>query len=121
MAAELGIPAGFDLGLLMMFDCGCENLFQKLPMHWMWWPAIGAVFVGVGGVIELRVLGAGDDTIHSLVRGELLEGVVIGLLMAKAIGWAIALGSVTSGGVLAQLCSEGRAFLIRFQRPRCSL
>ena len=46
----------------------------------MWWPAIGAVFVGVGGIIEPRVLGVGYDTIHSLLRGEMIGGVVAGLL-----------------------------------------
>lgn len=109
IAAGLGVLAGFGSGLLTMLVYGCEDLFQKLPMHWMWWPAIGAVFVGIGGLIEPRVLGVGYDTIHSLLRGELLGGVVIGLLVAKAIVWAIALGSGTSGGVLAPLLIMGGA------------
>lgn len=108
-AAGLGILAGFGSGLLTMLVYGCEDLFQKLPVHWMWWPAVGAVFVGIGGLIEPRVLGVGYDTIHSLLRGELLGGVVIGLLVAKAIVWAIALGSGTSGGVLAPLLIMGGA------------
>jgi CBS domain-containing protein len=86
-----------------------EDIFQKFPIHWMWWPAIGAVFVGVGGVIEPRVLGVGYDTIHSLLRGEMVGAVIIGLLVAKAIVWAIALGSGTSGGVLAPLLIIGGA------------
>ncbi len=92
-----------------MLVYACEDLFQKLPIHWMWWPAIGAVFVGVGGVIEPRVLGVGYDTIHSLLRGELVGAVVIGLLVAKALVWSIALGSGTSGGVLAPLLILGGA------------
>ena len=59
IAAGLGVAAGFGSGLLTMLVYACEDLFQKLPFHWMWWPAIGAVFIGVGGVIEPRVLGVG--------------------------------------------------------------
>jgi CBS domain-containing protein len=75
----------------------------------MWWPAIGAVFVGLGGIIEPRVLGVGYHTIHSLLRGELVGVAVIGLLVAKALVWSIALGSGTSGGVLAPLLIMGGA------------
>jgi len=75
----------------------------------MWWPAIGAVFIGLGGVLEPRVLGVGYDTIHSLLRGELVGAMVIGLLVAKALVWSIALGSGTSGGVLAPLLIMGGA------------
>ncbi|MCC6823863.1 MAG: chloride channel protein [Verrucomicrobia subdivision 3 bacterium] len=109
IAAGLGILAGFGSGLLTMLVYACEDIFQKLPLHWMWWPAIGAVFVGVGGVIEPRVLGVGYNTIHSLLRGELVGAVVIGLLVAKALVWSIALGSGTSGGVLAPLLIMGGA------------
>ena len=75
----------------------------------MWWPAIGAIFIGVGGIIEPRVLGVGYDIIHSLLRGEIVGPVVIGLLVAKALVWSIALGSGTSGGVLAPLLIMGGA------------
>ncbi len=109
IAAGIGVLAGFGSGLLTMVVYVCEDIFQKLPCHWMWWPAIGAVFVGVGGVIEPRVLGVGYDTIHSLLRGELVGAVVIGLLVAKALVWSIALGSGTSGGVLAPLLIMGGA------------
>ena len=108
-AAGIGILAGFGSGLLTMLVYTFEDLFQKLPLHWMWWPAIGAVFVGVGGVIEPRVLGVGYDTIHSLLRGELVGAAIIGLLVAKALVWSIALGSGTSGGVLAPLLIMGGA------------
>jgi H+/Cl- antiporter ClcA/predicted transcriptional regulator len=109
IAAGLGVAAGFASGLLTMLVYACEDIFQKLPLHWMWWPAIGAVFVGVGGVIEPRVLGVGYNTIHSLLRGELVGAVVVGLLVAKALVWSIALGSGTSGGVLAPLLIMGGA------------
>ncbi len=109
IAAGVGILAGFGSGLLTMLVYALEDLFQKLPLHWMWWPAIGAVFVGLGGVIEPRVLGVGYDTIHSLLRGELIGPMIIGLLVAKALVWSIALGSGTSGGVLAPLLIMGGA------------
>jgi H+/Cl- antiporter ClcA/CBS domain-containing protein len=109
IAAGLGVLAGFASGLLTMLVYAFEDLFQKLPLHWMWWPAIGAVFVGVGGIFEPRVLGVGYDTIHSLLRGELVGATIIGLLVAKALVWSIALGSGTSGGVLAPLLIMGGA------------
>ncbi|HWX22538.1 MAG TPA: chloride channel protein [Candidatus Binatia bacterium] len=109
VAAGLGVLAGFGSGLLTMLVYACEDLFQRLPLHWMWWPAIGAVFIGLGGLAEPRVLGVGYDTIHSLLRGELIGSVVIGLLVAKALVWSIALGSGTSGGVLAPLLIMGGA------------
>ncbi len=71
-AGGLGILVGFGSGLLTMLVYACEDLFQKLPIHWMWWPAIGAVFVGIGGLIEPRVLGVGYDSIHGLLRGEMI-------------------------------------------------
>jgi H+/Cl- antiporter ClcA/CBS domain-containing protein len=108
-AAALGLLAGFASGLLTLLVYACEDLFQKLPLHWMWWPAIGAVFVGVGGLLEPKVLGVGYDTIHSLLRGEMVGAVVAGLMVAKALVWAIALGSGTSGGVLAPLLIMGGA------------
>ena len=109
IATGVGILAGFGSGLLTVLVYAFEDLFQKLPFHWMWWPAIGAVCVGVGGIIEPRVLGVGYDTIHSLLRGELLGAVVLGIVVAKALVWAIALGSGTSGGVLAPLLIMGGA------------
>jgi H+/Cl- antiporter ClcA/CBS domain-containing protein len=109
IAAGLGVVAGFASGLLTRLVYACEDFFQKLPFHWMWWPAVGAVFIGAGGVIEPRVLGVGYDTIHSLLRGELAGAAVIGLLAAKALVWSIALGSGTSGGVLAPLLIMGGA------------
>jgi chloride channel protein, CIC family len=73
----------------------------------MWWPAIGAIVVGIGGLFDLRVLGAGYGSIHDLVEGNLLVKAVILLLVVKAIVWLVALGSGTSGGILAPLLIIG--------------
>lgn len=107
IALLVGITVGFGSWLLTSLVYLFEDLFQKLPIHWMWWPALGALVVGIGGLIEPRVLGVGYDTIHALMRGQLLGDVLIGLLMAKAVVWTVALGSGTSGGVLAPLLIIG--------------
>jgi H+/Cl- antiporter ClcA/CBS domain-containing protein len=109
IAFVVGISAGLASGLLTAIVYACEDLFGKLPLHWMWWPAIGGLFVGIGGWLDPRVLGVGYDTIHSLLRGELIGATVIGLLIGKALVWSISLGSGTSGGVLAPLLIMGGA------------
>jgi len=109
IAFVVGISAGLASGLLTTLVYFCEDLFSKLPIHWMWWPAIGGLFVGIGGWLDPRVLGVGYDTIHALLRGELVGAVVIGLLIGKAVVWSISLGSGTSGGVLAPLLIIGGA------------
>lgn len=108
-ALIVGLAAGFGSWLLTTLVYAFEDLFQKLPIHWMWWPAIGAIVVGVGGVIEPSVLGVGYGTIHTLMLGQLLGAVLIGLLIIKAVVWSVALGSGTSGGVLAPLLIIGGA------------
>jgi chloride channel protein, CIC family len=109
IAFAVGIIAGIASGILTSLVYGFEDLFERLPIHWMWWPAIGGIFIGLGGLIEPRVLGVGYDTIHGLLRGEIIGGALIGLLIGKAIVWSIALGSGTSGGVLAPLLIMGGA------------
>jgi CBS domain-containing protein len=86
-----------------------EDLFGKLPIHWMWWPALGGIAVGVGGYFEPRALGVGYDVIGDLLANHLAISVVIGLILVKAVMWVIALGSGTSGGVLAPLLMMGAA------------
>ena len=109
IAFAVGIAAGVASGLLTSLVYFCEDVFTKLPFHWMWWPAIGGLFVGIGGWLDPRVLGVGYDTIHALLRGEIFGPVVIGLLIGKAVVWSISLGSGTSGGVLAPLLIIGGA------------
>jgi CIC family chloride channel protein len=109
VALFVGVVVGLASALLTNLVYACEDLFQRLPIHWMWWPALGAVIVGVGGIIEPRVLGVGYDTIHSLMRGEIIGAALIGLFIAKGIVWSVALGSGTSGGVLAPLLIMGGA------------
>ena len=109
IAFAVGIAAGVASGLLTALVYFCEDVFTKLPIHWMWWPAIGGLFVGVGGWLDPRVLGVGYDTIHALLKGEVFGPMVIGLLIGKALVWSISLGSGTSGGVLAPLLIMGGA------------
>lgn len=109
IALLVGIAAGVASGALTALVYFCEDVFSKLPIHWMWWPAIGGLFVGVGGWLDPRVLGVGYDTIHALLRGELMGAMVIGLLIGKAVVWSVSLGSGTSGGVLAPLLIMGGA------------
>ncbi len=88
---------------------GAEDLFGRLPFHWSWWPAIGGVFVGVGGLIDPRVLGVGYATIGAELAGELALSALAVLLVVKLAVWSIALGSNTSGGILAPLLMLGAA------------
>jgi CBS domain-containing protein len=108
-ALLVGVCIGFASGLLTHLVYACEDGFSKLPLHWMWWPALGGLFVGLGGLIDSRVLGVGYETIHSLMRGEIVGAALVGLILAKGIVWAIALGSGTSGGILAPLLMVGGA------------
>jgi chloride channel protein, CIC family len=86
-----------------------EDLFGKLPVHWMWWPAIGGVVVGLGGLIFPPALGVGYDVIGQLVRGEHTLHLVFGVLIVKWVIWSVDLGSGTSGGVLAPVMMIGGA------------
>src|SRR5205809_4604828 len=106
-AFGLGIVAGFGSGLLTWLVYACEDLFRKLPIHWMWWPLLGGAVVGLGGLLYPRALGVGYDTIHDLLTGRLVGVALLGLMLTKAVMWAAALGSGTSGGVLAPLLLMG--------------
>lgn len=107
IASGIGILAGLGSGLLTTLVYAFEDLFRKIPLHWMWWPAIGGLLVGLGGYIEPRSLGVGYDVIHDLLQGHLVGKFLISLLVVKTFIWAIALGSGTSGGVLAPLLIIG--------------
>jgi CBS domain-containing protein len=84
-----------------------EDAFQRLPIHWMWWPAMGGVVVGLGGLIEPDALGVGYVNIAHLLGGSVVWQTALLLLAVKAVIWAVALGSGTSGGVLAPLLIFG--------------
>ena len=109
IAALTGIIAGLASSGLTGMVYGFEDLFHKLPIHWMWWPVIGGAVVGIGGIVDPRILGVGYDVIHALLRGDLVGPTLIGFLLLKALVWAFALGSGTSGGVLAPLLLMGGA------------
>jgi len=104
-----GLAAGMLSALLTLGVYAAEDLFRKLPIHWMWWPAIGGVFVGVGGLIFPQALGVGYDTITRLLQGNVPLVLFAGVLAVKSLIWMISLGSGTSGGVLAPLLMMGAA------------
>ncbi len=109
IAFAVGIAAGFGSAILTKLVYAWEDIFERIPIHWMWYPAIGGLFIGLGGFVEPRVLGVGYDTIHGLLRGEIVGAALIGLLIGKSLVWSAALGSGTSGGVLAPLLIMGGA------------
>ena len=108
-AAGVGLLVGIGSALLTWVVYFFEDLFARLPVHWMWWPAIGAVFVGVGGWLDPRVLGVGYELIGGMLHGQIVGAALLGLVIGKALVWAVALGSGTSGGVLAPLLIIGGA------------
>jgi CIC family chloride channel protein len=104
-----GLLAGCLSSVLTLGVYAAEDSFIKLPIHWKWWPAIGGLAVGLGGLIFPKALGVGYDTIGSLLQGDATRGVLAGVLLVKSAIWVISLGSGTSGGVLAPLLMMGAA------------
>jgi len=104
-----GLAAGALSALLTLAVYGAEDAFRLLPIHWMWWPALGGLVVGLGGLVFPQALGVGYDTIGALLQGELPRRALIGILLVKSIIWSVSLGSGTSGGVLAPLLLVGGA------------
>jgi H+/Cl- antiporter ClcA/predicted transcriptional regulator len=84
-----------------------EDGFDKLPIHWMWWPALGGLAVGAIGYFFPHTMGVGYDNIEHIVAGNVVGVSLLGLVIAKFVSWAIALGSGTSGGTLAPLFTIG--------------
>jgi len=105
------IVAGLACGLLSTTLSASlyavEDAFAKLPVHWSWWPAIGGIAVGVGGYFEPRALGVGYDVIGDLLHNQILLQGALALVAVKAVIWVLALGSGTSGGILAPLLIMG--------------
>jgi len=109
----LCVPMGALGGLLAVAATGLvyasEDGFNRLPIHWMWWPAIGGLIIGIGGLIEPRVLGVGYDVIRQLLAGRAGVSLIVGILVVKTLIWGLSLGSGTSGGVLAPTFMIGGA------------
>lgn len=105
----IGLAIGLLSGILTLSLYRLEDAFGRLPLHWMWWPALGGLFVGLGGLLEPRALGVGYDVIGDLLNGDLAAKAVLLILVVKAAIWLIALASGTSGGVLAPLLIIGGA------------
>jgi H+/Cl- antiporter ClcA len=108
-AAGLGVACGLASGLLTQLVYACEDLFQRLPIHWMWWPVLGGAAIGLGGLVEPHALGVGYDNIAALLHGDMRPNETLRLVIVKALIWSIALGSGTSGGVPAPLLIMGGA------------
>jgi H+/Cl- antiporter ClcA len=104
-----GILAGALSALLTIMVYAAEDGFQRLPIHWMWWPAIGGFVIGIGGLIFPEALGVGYDVIGTLLQGGATTWLIAGVLLVKSTIWAVSLGSGTSGGVLAPLMMMGGA------------
>ena len=86
-----------------------EDQFEKLPIDELWWPAIGALGLGVIGYFVPRVLGVGYDTIGDILKGQLALKLLLVVMVAKAIALVVSLGSGTSGGLLAPMFMSSAA------------
>ena len=108
-AVAIGLLGGALAWVLTRAVYGAEDAFNRLPIHWLWWPAIGGIVIGIGGLIEPRALGVGYETIPAAIAGELAASTLLSILVVKLVIWALALGSGTSGGILAPLLIMGAA------------
>jgi CBS domain-containing protein len=109
VCVAVGIAAGLQSSLMTVCLYAVEDLFRRLPIHWMWWPALGGLVVGIGGYLNPAVLGVGYDTIHALLGGGVATHSATSLLVGKMVVWIVSLSSGTSGGVLAPLLIMGGA------------
>jgi H+/Cl- antiporter ClcA/CBS domain-containing protein len=109
LCAAMGIVAGLQSSLLTVCLYTAEDAFGRLKLHWMWWPAIGGLMVGIGGLADPNALGVGYNVIGDLLGGRVAIDETVRLLLVKAVIWIVALSSGTSGGVLAPLLILGGA------------
>jgi len=109
LCAAAGIVGGFVAWFATSLVYLSEDGFRRLPIHWMWWPAIGGLIIGIGGLFEPRALGVGYDVIGTLLAGHATLALIIGILVVKTLIWSLSLGSGTSGGVLAPVFMIGAA------------
>jgi CBS domain-containing protein len=105
----IGALVGVCAVLITRAVYAVEDRFERLPIHWMWWPAIGGAVVGVVGFWVPRTLGVGYDNIEGTLRGDFPIAVLALLAGAKLVSWLLSLGSGTSGGTLAPLFTIGGA------------
>jgi len=103
----LGALIGLLAAWITWLVYAVEDAFERIPLHWMWWPAIGAVVVGVIGWIEPRTLGVGYSNIDAILSGGIVGRALLMLVVLKFVSWAVYLGSGTSGGTLAPLFTIG--------------
>jgi CBS domain-containing protein len=110
-AVAVGIACGVAAWLMTQAVYRSEDLFKKLTGHlnWMWWPMIGGLIIGLGGLVDPRALGVGYDTIHAELLGQLGVSALVLLFVVKLIIWSGGLGSGTSGGILAPILMMGAA------------
>src|SRR5690625_1335307 len=109
LCVVVGAVGGFVAWAATQLVYLAEDGFRKLPIHWMWWPAIGGLIIGIGGLFEPRALGVGYDVIRDLLQGHAGIDLIIGILVVKTLIWSLSLGSGTSGGVLAPVFMIGAA------------
>ncbi|WP_266183159.1 chloride channel protein [Dyella humicola] len=105
----MGLLAGVASVGITRLTYAIEDGFEKLPIHWMWWPAIGGVVVGIVGYVMPATLGVGYSNIAAVVAGQIGLGSMLALCLLKLLSWSVALGSGTSGGTLAPLFTIGGA------------
>jgi H+/Cl- antiporter ClcA len=103
----LGALSGLQSAAMTKLLYWLEDLFARLPIHWMWWPAIGGIAVGLGGLVDPAAMGVGYDTIGALLANHIGVAAVVTLIAVKSVIWLVSLSSGTSGGVLAPLLIMG--------------
>src|SRR6266436_5779193 len=131
-AMDFGVPRALPFYLVLGVICGLaavgfskllywtEDQFEKLPIDELWWPAIGALGLGIIGYFVPRVLGVGYDTISDILNANLALKLLTVVMLAKAVALIISLGSGTSGGLLAPMfmssAAMGGAFALAIDR-----
>jgi CIC family chloride channel protein len=120
-AMDFGIPRALLFYVLLGGLCGLaavgfskllywtEDQFEKLPIDDLWWPAIGAIGLGIIGYFVPRVLGVGYDTISDILNANLALKLLVVVMLAKAVALVVSLGSGTSGGLLAPMFMSSAA------------
>jgi CIC family chloride channel protein len=107
LGALIGLVAALIVSFTYAIEDGFEHFGERFHIHWMWWPAFGAVAVGIIGLIEPRTLGVGYENIVGAMDGTVVGRALFFLVVLKLASWAIYLGSGTSGGTMAPLFTIG--------------